>query len=274
MKQLEPNRVLVALMNNFADWAILHQQLWYRIPVESAPEIVRKDEIEYLAFYHSSEFEDEGLKWQIKTYGKVKRITQVSRQELFPTEPPGGKKAKKRYFKIELEGLKELSTPIVSTRGRRLVFVPTSKSKFFEAKNINTLFNDSPVEDFFYQQLQEKNISAERQWRVDVSEDKFYVVDFAIFCDNRNIAVECDGDRYHQDESQVKKDKKRDRELLKNGWFTVRYPAQEIVNYTNQTIANLEDIIKRNCSAEEPDSFKNYKPSRKKKDENQLSLFD
>ena len=86
-KQRPPNEVLIALMNSREDWAILNKELWYRIPEDKAPPIVRKGEMTILAFYHTTVFAKD-LKWQIKHYGVVKSVKLVSRQELFPTNPP------------------------------------------------------------------------------------------------------------------------------------------------------------------------------------------
>jgi hypothetical protein len=38
-KQRPPNDVLIAIMNSHKDWAILHEQLWYRIPEEKTPQL-------------------------------------------------------------------------------------------------------------------------------------------------------------------------------------------------------------------------------------------
>jgi hypothetical protein len=48
--------VLVALVKGRADHAILHQQGWYRIPVDSAPSVVRQGKVKYLGFYLPSVF--------------------------------------------------------------------------------------------------------------------------------------------------------------------------------------------------------------------------
>ena len=55
------DRVLVAIMNNRRDFAIAHDQGWYRIPVKHAPE--KAIEFEVLAFYFTKAFGDQ--KWAI-----------------------------------------------------------------------------------------------------------------------------------------------------------------------------------------------------------------
>lgn len=252
----EPNTVLVAIMNEKRDWAILHDQEWYRIPVESAPPMLRTGEAQYLAFYHTAKFKD--LKWQVLKYGKISKISEVSRQHLFPNEPLNSMKAHKRYFKIELEKLLELPQPIVSRRGHRIVFVPTTETKFFQAKDFNSLFNTSPLEEILYQKLLECNIPAERQWFEEIAPDKRYLLDFAIFCKDRRINVECDGDKYHDAPVQVHYDKARNNELESLGWAVLRYPTEKILKDMDGLMNNLIRTIDRYGgyqSVTEPEQF-------------------
>ena len=51
--------VLVALVKDRADHAILHRELWYRIPVESAPKIVTERRVKIMGFYLPAEFGDD-----------------------------------------------------------------------------------------------------------------------------------------------------------------------------------------------------------------------
>lgn len=234
--------VLVALVKDRADHAILHQQLWYRIPVESAPYIVAKRQAKYMGFYLPSKFGD-AQKWKIHHYGKVKRIAEVARQELFPNEPLTSTKAQKRYFKIELEGLEALQQPIVSRRGHRLLFVPTTEQKFFQARNLNSLFNASPLEDLLFDQLESLKIPSERQWLVEYGEKRKYWLDFAIFCNNGAVDVECDGDRYHLAPDQVKYDKSRNNELISLGWSVLRFSTDDLTNKMNYVMEKVADTV-------------------------------
>ena len=63
MKTIET--VLVTIMNNKDDWRILNDEKWYRIPVASAPPIIRNKNAKYLAFYHTTKF-DASLKPKFK----------------------------------------------------------------------------------------------------------------------------------------------------------------------------------------------------------------
>ena len=133
-KKRENVNVLVAVLPEKKDWQLLHEQLWYRIPINSAPPIIRDGKAEYIAFYHTAKFELD-LKWKVVKYARIKRIVTATRQQLFPHESPLSKKAFKRYYKIEFDELIELEKPIVSRRGHRIVFCTNERRTFFQWRN-------------------------------------------------------------------------------------------------------------------------------------------
>jgi len=73
--------VLVAILNNKPDFAILQEQLWYRIPVNYKP---KHWPPQWVAFYHTKVFEQAA--YTVQHYGRVRDIRQVKRRELFPNE--------------------------------------------------------------------------------------------------------------------------------------------------------------------------------------------
>jgi very-short-patch-repair endonuclease len=256
-KQRPPNDVLIAIMNNKKDWAILHEQLWYRIPIENAPNIVKINELKILAFYHTEVFKAD-LKWKVVKYGFVKSIEIVSRQDLFPDEPANiSNKADRTYYKIQLEKLETFNEPIISERGHRLTFVTTSSQRFFAYKKLNYLFNSSKLEDDLYKTFLEHKIAAERQWWIHAPNKQHYFLDFAIFCKNRNINVECDGDAYHYEPDQVHYDKTRNNELERMGWSVLRYTTKHLTDLKEASMKNLYATIKQNggfLTAAEPET--------------------
>lgn len=270
-QQRPPNDVLIAIMNSREDWAILHEQLWYRIPEDKAPSIVKKGELKILAFYHTTVFKND-LKWKIVKYGVVKSVEIVSRQDLFPDEPAElSKKADRRYYKIELEKLETFEEPIVSHRGHRLTFVTTSKVRFMTYKDLNYLFNSSPLEDDLFKKFLDDKIPAERQWWIKAPNNQDYFLDFAIFCKNRNINVECDGNAYHNEPDQIHYDKTRNNELERMGWSVLRYTTKHLTELKTASMENLYATINQNggyLTAAEPET-----PYYTEKEKAQLNLF-
>lgn len=229
--------VLVAIIPNKRDFKILTNQLWYRIPVKSAP---KKFQFDYIAFYLPKVFGEE--KWQIKYYAEVKDITIVKRKELLPDEPLHPR-ANEPYFKVNLTSLKELSNPIKSNRGRRIVFIRTTWEKLRTAKEINDLFNTSKLEEKLYQAMRKEQINPERQYFVEVM-GKFFALDFALFCRKGKIDIECDGDRYHSDFADIVRDSSRNNLLTSQGWHILRFRAYEINRYLSECLELIKKTSK------------------------------
>jgi hypothetical protein len=256
MKNKDTLNVLVAMLPERSDWVILNRDLWYRIPQISAPPIVRNGGMEYIAFYHTQKFSDD-LKWKVVKYAKVKRIVPATRQQLFPNEPKGSTKAHKTYYKIEFDELITLPQPIVSRRGHRGVFVPTTEEKFFSGTtDFNKLFKGSFLEEDMERILDEWGIEYEREFREFVDDKRKYDLDFAIFCKKGRIDIECDGDEYHMGNANVHRDKTRNNELESYDWKVLRYTTKhfnEEREHIKKTIYKTIEACGGATRAAEPD---------------------
>ena len=95
-------------------------------------------------------------------------------------------------------------------------------------------------------------IDAERQFIVN-ADTQMFLLDFALFCKVRNIDIECDGDEFHLEEQEVKRDKKRNNILESFGWSVLRFTTDEIrkslkevtnrVKKTINQLGGLQDIV-------------------------------
>jgi len=269
MKKNAKKDFLVALMNNSLDFQIAKVQNWYRIPCSTkmVPKSVINKTLKHIAFYHTKVFKDDS--YCIRWYSEVKNITIVTRKILLPNIQ-NDPKADDDYFKIEFNPLCELSEPIISNRPRRMLFILTTLWHFQNSRNINDLFYESPLEEEFWKVLKSENIEAERQFIIDTKTQMFWL-DFALFCKERNINVECDGDAFHLPERNVKLDKKRNNILTSLGWSILRFTTEDIRKNLKTTVRNVKDTINRYGGLEIlPERiFKFFK-----KDSNQLSLFE
>ena len=213
--------VLIALLKEKSDFAILREQGWYRIPVASAP---KRWPPKWLAFYQPKVFKEESFR--VRHYGEVADIQVVLRSELFPNEFESAR-SDQRYYKLTLKSLEALDQPILSPRPRRLVFIPTTLEKFELAGQINDLFDDSPLEDALWQQLKRLSIQAERQWEL-ITEEQRYFLDFALFCTKAPIVVETDGDTWHTVPDRANQDYVRQNAVESRGWHVLRFNSKEI----------------------------------------------
>ena len=213
--------VLVAIMNSKRDFAILQEQLWYRVPVDTAP---RRWPPKRLAFYQTKVFEDE--RWAVNYYGRVRDIRIRQGWELGLYELPHPK-ANRRYYQVHLESLERLTKPILSRRWRRIVFIPTTWAKFTAAVEINDLFDDSPLEDRLWAEFKRLKMAAERQWALSLGK-VWYFLDFALFCAKGQVDVETDGDAWHADRERIPEDNRRDNALQSVGWHVLRFNGRQI----------------------------------------------
>lgn len=220
--QLPPaERVLVAVMNNARDLAIAREQGWYRIPVRSAPRVM---DFGWLAFYQTKVFREEG--WAIHYWAPVRGKSVVKRRDLLPEEADHPR-ADQDYYRLELGELQRLPQSIISRRGRLIVFIPTTLAKFQRAEEINDLFHESPLEDELWEGFKQERIEAERQWFLRIGQ-AIYCLDFAVFCANGQIDVECDGGIWHSQPDQILADNARDNALTREGWAVLRFNTRMI----------------------------------------------
>lgn len=213
--------VLVAILKSKSDLPILLEQGWYRVPVANAP---RGWPPECVAFYQPKAFGKDA--YQVRYYGEVANIQVEKRKQLFPNELPSVK-SEKEYYKILLKNLKEREQPIPSIRPRRLVFVPTTWRKFVFAEQINDLFDNSLLEDRLWDKFKELDINAERQWSIFIKQ-RYYRLDFALFCNDGQINVEADGDTWYIKPARAAKDNQRNNDLASEGWYVLRFTSKQI----------------------------------------------
>ena len=218
---VERGEVLIAIMNNKRDFAILQDRHWYRIPVDTAP---RRWPPRWLAFYQTKVFGDEA--YAVNYFGRVRDIVVVRRRDLFPDELPNSK-ADREYYQIHLQSLGFLPQPIFSRRMRRIVFIPTTWAKFTHAVEINDLWDESPLEDRLWAELKRLEIAAERQWDTRIG-SAWYKLDFALFCQKGKIDIETDGDSWHSLTERIPEDNRRDNNLASDGWYVLRFNGHQV----------------------------------------------
>lgn len=217
--------LLVGIVNRVADYKIIHNQFWYRVPVEKADKnLKRRWPPKWIAFYYTNKIKDYPL--MIIHYAKVSGVKGATRQELFPEETENYK-SKRNYYKISFKKVETLPKPILSRRWRRIVFIQTTYKKFINAVEVNDLFDGSHLEDRLWAEFKRNRVSAERQQVVKVDE-KFYFLDFAIHCKKGKLDIETDGDRYHHNPVAANKDNIRNNDLTSNGWNVIRFDSQQI----------------------------------------------
>lgn len=126
--------VLIAVLNNRADWQRICEEGWYRIPVKHAP---RRMAADVLAWYQTRAFGEQG--GQVRWYAPIDRYTITTRRELLPAEADHPRAAE-RYWRIEVGPLAELPRPIPAMRFRRVAFIPTRWERLLTAHSLTDLW--------------------------------------------------------------------------------------------------------------------------------------
>jgi very-short-patch-repair endonuclease len=237
---LHPNAAgLVALLNNKSDFERAKVEHWYRIPVQTAPEGLRNTR--WIAFYLTQAFGPE--KWSVRYWAKVRKITQARRVDLLPTEE-NHPRSQKLYYRLGLGPLQLRPEAIHSRRRRRIVFIPSIWKKFTEALEINDLVHGSPLEDRLWAAFKQEEIEAERQWW-ETARQARYCLDFALFCPDGNIDVECDGDTWHSNPTAAAHDNARNNFLEQRGWHVLRFNTRQLTNDLPTCVRNVATTINR-----------------------------
>ncbi len=217
--------VLVAIINNPADFALAMDKHWYRVPVSSQEKWLKdRWPPKWLALYQTKKL---GLEaFAVNYYARVQSISQAFRWQLFPDQPRNDK-SNRFYYQLLLEPLLKLPNPICSRRRRRIIFIPTIWEKFNSATEINDLYVESSLEDRLWTALKQHNIRPERQELVTI-EERNYFLDFAIYCASGKIDVETDGDEWHATPEKAELDNLRDNDLESAGWQSLRFTTRQI----------------------------------------------
>lgn len=237
------NNVLVVLVKDKTDWLIAQTQGWYRIPTDTRiPTNLGENEVEYIAFYFPKKFG--GEKYSIRYYARTTDVQKVCRKSLFPNESPNNK-SNNTYYKISFLPLIALAKPIISYRGRMLLFIPTTFEKLINADELNDIFNDSPLEERLWQKLKSEKLPAERQFYLKTDE-KSWICDFAMFCKTGRIDIECDGDEHHMSYDAVFYDKTRNNEIESiANWSVLRFTTKHLTEHLDDSINKIKQKIDR-----------------------------
>ena len=150
------DRVLVAYLPDPADFQLILNEGWYRIPEKHAPKGLFA---EYYAFYFGRKFGEN--KWAIHYYAQQLGYELVTRLDLLPDEPDHPR-VNDRYYKVSLGPLIQLDQPIHSLRWRRITFIHSTWDRFQDAQEINDLFVEGgDYVDRLYYALKERGIQLE-----------------------------------------------------------------------------------------------------------------
>ncbi len=177
------DRVLIAYLPEPADFEIIRDEGWYRIPEKHAPKGLHA---EYYAFYFGAKFGDE--KWAIHYYAPQTGFELLRRKDLLP-EQQSHPRANDNYFKVSLGILEKLPQPITSLRYHRITFLHTTWDRFQDAREVNDLLvQGGEYSDRLFATLKERGIQAELDFRISDGSNE-YTSPLIIRCRDGRIEI-------------------------------------------------------------------------------------
>jgi len=85
------------------------------------------------------------------------------------------------------------------------------------------------------------------QFPVANYEGQSYLLDFAI--PQLKIAIEADGEIFHNDPEKMKRDKERDLKLARKGWIVLRFKEKDIENKIDNVMATIMSHVNMKANA-------------------------
>lgn len=242
-QERSPKVVLVCVLKSKRDLDILTKEHWYRIPVSHAP----VSHFDWLAFYQPRPFYPEDKR--INYYTKVKSKKIYKRKQLLPEEEKHPR-AKDMYIKINVGKIMRLRPPIKNIAPRRISFGFTTLSRLKNSKDILEIYDVIPIEEIIGGKLKDGGIQAMPQCVVSVkinsrTKPKRFRLDFAVYCNNGKIAIECDNQKSHSTPAQKSKDKEKDTLLKKDGWKVLRIQEKEVIENVEAPIKRVKKMIQK-----------------------------
>jgi len=233
-------QVLVGVLKNGSDLEILMSERWYRVPKKYMP----KRRFQYIAFYQPEIFGRNGK--QIQYYAKVLSRRYVQRLKFLPKELDH-LRAHELYAWLHVGKIQSLIRPIKNTTPRRVSFGFATLDRLVNSRNILELYNVAPTEEVIKEVLQKMSINFVAQRYVSNGKKgdqrRYYYVDFAIFCRNAKVAIECDNLRAHAGQLAGRRDATKDAFLRKNGWRVVRLTEDDIMLNLGHCLARIKKAV-------------------------------
>ena len=235
--------VLVCVLKSKRDLDILKKEHWYRIPVSHAP----VSHFDWLAFYQPRPFYPEDK--CINYYTKVKSKKIYKRKQLLPEEEKHPR-AQDMYIKINVGKIMRLRPPIKNIAPRRISFGFTTLSRLKNSKDILEVYGIFPMEKIIAEKLKEIGVRAITQCVVLIKskpsrKPKRFRLDFAVYCKDGKLAIECDNKKAHSSPAQKSKDKEKDTLLKKDGWKVLRIREKEVIENVEAPIKRVKKMIQK-----------------------------
>jgi hypothetical protein len=156
---------LVAILPEICDLEIARMLGWYRIPLRSAPKLIKTN---FTAFIQTSSF-GEAHRWQVEFAAPVRGHESTTREHLFKDQPDHPCKDEE-FFKISLGPLFPLPNPIPTGDWKRVPFLYATGDRILSAESLKELITRDRERDILCDALRER-ISFSGRYKVQTGEE-------------------------------------------------------------------------------------------------------
>lgn len=157
------------------------------------------------------------------------------------------------YERVKNAGFLSYQGDIVEVLLNQIMYMITGNYYEFYFDNItNETEIKSPIEDKMFKALDNNpylrkkfKYTLEKQHVItDPLGNILFTLDFLMdFGDKFKLCIECDGYNYHSNPERFELDRRRDRTLLKQGIYTVRFTSHEINYLLEDCISDIIEIV-------------------------------
>ena len=124
---------------------------------------------------------------------------------------------------------------------KRLIEYAKNPETFAEKLNIIEKFSESPFEESVAKYLVSRGYDIVQQWKVGA-----YRLDIVVVYNNLKVVIECDGEKYHSSDEQIRSDMERQTILERCGWKFIRIRGSEYFRNPESTMENvIEELNSR-----------------------------
>ena len=131
---------------------------------------------------------------------------------------------------------------------RRITFIPTTLERLLSAEEINDLWDRGSREDRLWEAFKREGIEAERQYEMEEVRhwnSEQFVVDFAVFCQEGQVAVLCEGEPAGEDPRMIREHQASDYHLAAWGWTVLRLDRQQLSRDVPGCLAAVREAVSR-----------------------------
>jgi very-short-patch-repair endonuclease len=127
---------------------------------------------------------------------------------------------------------------------RRITFISTTLECLLRAEEINDLWDQGSREEKLWQAFKREGVEAERQYEVEEGE-VCHTVDFAIFCQEGQVAVVCEGEPAGERVRVIRERRASDYDLAALGWTVLRFDQQQLSRDVSGCLAAVREAASR-----------------------------